>query len=175
MRYQRQPDLVERHLVGETAGLPGLEESGGFGAREVVVPEQRLPRSDGRPSEPARGCRGTARGPGNRWFAELAKLRRRKQARRPRAPTDGSASTCSMSVVPERGKPMTKIGCGTSARTVARGSSSNLSRTKNCLEAREECFDGFSSDSAVRRPGRRAFVLPSTKSRQASSYRPRRS
>src|SRR5688572_18599867 len=76
-RYERQPDLVERHLVDEPA-LAGFEESGGFGAREVVVPEHGCRVAMiGR-----KGLRQVGGEPLGNWkqvVRQLAKLRRKRK------------------------------------------------------------------------------------------------
>src|ERR1700716_1670593 len=70
---------------------------------------------------------------------------------------------CSTRVVPERGKPITKMGCAVSGRCFACGSSPTFSRVKNCLQ-RSNSESTASAWYSVPGDSFSSFVLPATKS-----------
>ena len=110
--------------------LPGAEQSVLLGAREVVVAKQRGGVARCRPSSVRARFSGNGSGPGNCCSANC-RSSLTNDSSPPARTAEWLASTCSISVVPERGKPMMKIGCGTSgAARRARQQLARCARTK---------------------------------------------
>ena len=119
---QRHVDFVERHLVGEERLAPA-EKPIMFGAREVVITKEGGGVVSVRGPDLSRGFPETVVAPATgRW--RLAKLAR-KASSPPGVTLEWLETIRSTRVVPERGRPMMKIGCGTSLRSVAAATDRN--------------------------------------------------